>query len=114
MNRSILLAALSVLSGCIDFEAAERVYCMKNPSACSGSDGGNSADGGNTTDGGNSADGGNSPDGGAGVGLRGVVSGAGRMTGGTLSLQLEMGRATGATRMTGGTFSLTGSAAVQR
>jgi len=105
IHRFVFIAAVLVLSSCIDFDAAQRQYCEKNPAACNG---GNSADGGNATDGGNGTDGGEA------LGLSDVLSAAGRMTGGSITLQLEMGRATGATRMTGGTYSLTGSAAVQR
>ena len=117
IHRFVFIAAVLVLSSCIDFDAAQRQYCEKNPAACNGgnsADGGNGTDGGNSADGGNATDGGNGTDGGEALGLSDVLSAAGRMTGGSITLQLEMGRATGATRMTGGTYSLTGSAAVQR
>jgi hypothetical protein len=118
MTRSLVALGLCALvGGCIDFQDAQQVFCEKNPSACS--DAGEAGDAGGAdagaTDSGTGDGGTLNPDGGKALPpLRELVSAGGRMTGGTLTLDVQLGHPTPRTRMSGGTLSLTGSAAVQR
>ncbi len=72
-----------------------------------GSGGGDGGAGGGTG-------GGSAGDGGVLAGLRELVSAGGRMTGGTLTVDVQVGHPTVRTKMTGGTLSVEGTAAVQR
>ncbi len=137
MRRVLALSAL-VAAACIDFEGARAAWCAQNPAACgdagettvpddggpgepdggaadSGAPDAATPDGGAPGDAGPKPDGGASTDGGRSLGaLRELGSAGGRMTHGTLTLDVELGHPTPRAVMRAGTLTLSGAATVQR